>query len=63
MIDLYTVPTANGQKVQILLEETGLDYTPHLVDLYAGVHRQEPFLKLNPFGRVPMRSDQRTMLG
>ena len=58
MIDLYTVPTANGQKVQILLEETGLDYTPHLVDLSAGVHRQAPFLSMNPFGRVPAIVDR-----
>ena len=53
MIDLYTVPTSNGQKVHIMLEETGLAYTPHLVDLHAGVHRQAAFLKLNPFARVP----------
>ena len=53
MIDLYTVPTANGQKVQIMLEETGLAYTPHLVDLHAGAHRQASFLSLNPFARVP----------
>ena len=58
MIDLYSVPTGNGQKVHILLEETGLAYTPHLVDLYGGVHRQEPFLQLNPFGRVPAIVDR-----
>jgi GST-like protein len=58
MIDLYTVPTANGQKVQIMLEETGLAYTPHLVDLHAGAHRQEPFLRLNPFARVPVIVDR-----
>lgn len=53
MIDLYSVPTSNGQKVHILLEETGLPYTPHLIDLKAGVHRQAAFQKINPYARAP----------
>jgi GST-like protein len=57
MIDLYTVPTANGQKVHIMLEECGLPYTPHLMDLYGGQHRTPEFLKLNPFARVPVIVD------
>ncbi|MBL8628822.1 MAG: glutathione S-transferase family protein [Rhodospirillaceae bacterium] len=57
MIDLYTVPTANGQKIHIMLEETGLAYRPHLVDLYKGEHRAPEFRKLNPFARVPVIVD------
>jgi glutathione S-transferase len=58
MIDLYTVPTANGQKIHIMLEEVGLPYTPHLVDLYKGEHRTPEFRKLNPFARVPIIIDR-----
>jgi GST-like protein len=57
MIDLYTVATANGQKIHIMLEEVGLAYTPHLMDLYGGQHRTPEFRKLNPFARVPVIVD------
>lgn len=58
MIDLYSVFTANGQKVHIMLEECGLAYTPHAMDLHAGAHRTAEFRKLNPFGRVPVIVDR-----
>lgn len=57
MIDLYSVPTANGQRVHIMLEETGLAYTPHLVDLMGGGHLKDDFLAKNPFGRAPALVD------
>ena len=57
MIDLYSVPTANGQKVHIMLEECGLAYTPHLVKLMEGEHLKPEFLKINPVGRVPVIVD------
>lgn len=57
MIDLYSVPTANGQRVHIMLEETGLQYTPHLVDLMGGKHLAPDFLAKNPFGRAPALVD------
>jgi GST-like protein len=57
MIDLYSVPTANGQRVHIMLEETGLSYQPHLVDLYGGKHLESDYLEKNPFGRVPAMVD------
>ncbi len=57
MIDLYSVPTGNGQKVHIMLEECGLAYTPHLVDLKGGAHRQADFLRMNPNSRVPVIVD------
>ena len=57
MIDLYSVPTANGQKVHIVLEECGLEYRPHFVDLMGGEHLSEDFQKLNPGGRAPVIVD------
>ena len=48
MIDLYSVPTANGQRVHIMLEETGLAYQPHFVDLQGGEHLGADFLSKNP---------------
>lgn len=58
MIDLYSVPTANGQRVHIMLEETELPYTPHLVDLVGGKHLEPDFLAKNPFGRAPAIVDR-----
>ncbi len=57
MIDLYSVPTANGQRVHIMLEETGLPYTAHMVDLVGGQHLKPDFIKKNPFGRAPVLVD------
>jgi GST-like protein len=57
MIDLYTVPTTNGQKVHIMLEECGLVYQPHLINLPGGEHRTPEFKALNPFTRVPIIVD------
>ena len=36
MIDLYTWPTPNGHKIHVMLEETGLEYTVHPIDISAG---------------------------
>ncbi len=54
MRTLFTVPTANGQRASIALEEGGLDYEARVVDLYDGQHRSEEMLRLNPFGRMPV---------
>ena len=54
MINLYTANTFNGQRVSIMLEETGLPYTAHRVDLAKGEQRQAEFLKLNASGRIPV---------
>jgi GST-like protein len=63
MIDLYTVTTANGYKASIVLEELGLPYTAHKVDLMAGAHKQADFLKINPVGKVPAIVDRETASG
>jgi GST-like protein len=51
---LYTVPTANGQRASIALEECAIAYESRTVDLLAGEHRSEEMLGLNPFGRMPL---------
>ena len=58
MIDLYSVPTANGQRVHVMLEECGLPYTPHFVDLVGGEHLELEFQTKNPFGRAPAIVDR-----
>ena len=60
MIDLYTAPSPNGFKATIALEELGLPYRLHHVDLDEGQHRQPEFLKLNPHGRIPVIVDHET---
>jgi GSH-dependent disulfide-bond oxidoreductase len=52
-IDLYTASTPNGWKVSVFLEETGLPYTVHRIDLGKGDQKKPEYLRLNPNGRIP----------
>jgi len=52
-IQLYSLPTPNGVKVSIALEETRLPYEPHLVDIGANESWTPEFLSLNPNGKIP----------
>ena len=52
-IQLYSLPTPNGVKVSIMLEETGLAYEPHLVDINKDESQTAEFLSLNPNGKIP----------
>ena len=52
-LQLYSINSPNGVKVSIMLEETGLPYEPHLVDISNGESRTEEFLSLNPNGKIP----------
>jgi GST-like protein len=52
-IQLYSLPTPNGAKVSIMLEETGLAYEPHLIDIGQNETWTPPFLSLNPNGKIP----------
>ncbi len=54
MLTLYTVPTANGQRASIALEECDIRYDVRHVDLLAGEHRSAEMLALNPIGRMPV---------
>ena len=53
MIDLYTFNTSNGQRASIILEECGLPYRVHKVDLAKGEQRAPDFLNINPAGAIP----------
>jgi len=53
MIDLYTWTTPNGRKASIMLEETGLPYTMHPVDLQAGRQFSPEFTAINPNQKIP----------
>ncbi|MBP0581885.1 glutathione S-transferase N-terminal domain-containing protein [Labrys sp. LIt4] len=52
-IQLYSLPTPNGVKVSIMLEETGLTYEPHLIDIGKNETWGPEFLSLNPNGKIP----------
>src|ERR671910_1561545 len=52
-LQLYSLPTPNGVKVSIMLEEIGLPYEVHLVDFDKDDQRTPEFLSLNPNGRIP----------
>ena len=52
-IDLYTAPTPNGHKASIMLEELGVPYTLHAVNLGRHEQKAPTYLKLNPNGRIP----------
>jgi glutathione S-transferase/GST-like protein len=58
MIDLYTAATPNGHKISIALEELGLPYTVHVIDLAKLEQRRPEFLKLSPNGRIPAIVDR-----
>lgn len=57
MIDLYTWGTPNGRKVSIMLEETGLAYRVHAVDIGKGQQHEAAFLAINPNGKIPALVD------
>ena len=52
-LQLYSLPTPNGVKVSIMLEEIGLPYEPHLVDITKNESWTAEFLSLNPNGKIP----------
>ena len=58
MIDVYSWATPNGHKVHIMLEETGLDYRVHPIDIGAGDQFAPEFLKISPNNKIPAIVDQ-----
>lgn len=52
-IQLYSLPTPNGVKVSIMLEETGLPYEPHRIDFGQDDQKSAAFVSLNPNGKIP----------
>ncbi|MEM7300727.1 MAG: glutathione S-transferase N-terminal domain-containing protein [Pseudomonadota bacterium] len=60
MIDLYTWGTPNGRKVSIALEEMGLDYTTHAINIMKDEQFQPDFLKISPNNKIPAIVDHDT---
>ncbi|MDB5362322.1 MAG: hypothetical protein JWO51_3619 [Rhodospirillales bacterium] len=56
-IQLYSLPTPNGVKVSIMLEEVGLPYEPHTIDIGKNETWGPEFLSLNPNGKIPAMID------
>ena len=56
-IQLYSLPTPNGVKASIMLEETGLPYEPHLIDFAKDDQKSPEFVSLNPNGKIPAMID------
>ena len=65
MIDLYTWPTPNGRKVSIALEEFGLEYRVHPINILKNEQFDPEFLKISPNNKIPAvidRASDRTMM-
>ncbi|MEX3921971.1 glutathione S-transferase C-terminal domain-containing protein [Paraburkholderia sp. BR10872] len=52
-LQLFSLPTPNGVKVSIMLEETGLAYEAHRIDILAKENQEPAFVSLNPNGKIP----------
>jgi GSH-dependent disulfide-bond oxidoreductase len=57
MIELYAAGTSNGLRARIALEECGLPYKLHPIDLAKGEQKTPQFLALNPYGQIPVIVD------
>jgi GSH-dependent disulfide-bond oxidoreductase len=53
MIDIYTFTTPNGRKASIMLEEVGLPYTVHKIDITKGDQFKPEFVAINPNSKIP----------
>jgi len=53
MIDLYTFGTPNGRKVSVMLEEVGLPYTTHVVNILEGQQFEPAYVAINPNTKIP----------
>lgn len=58
MIDLYTAPTPNGWKASVTLEELGIPYRVHAIDIAKGEQKTQHYLGINPNGRIPAIVDR-----
>ena len=58
MIDLYTWHTPNGRKVSIMLEEIGMDYNVHSINIAKDEQFQPHFLEVSPNNRIPAIVDK-----
>lgn len=56
-IQLYSLATPNGQKVSIALDELGLEYEAHKIDIMKGDQFTPEFIKMNPNSKIPVLKD------
>ncbi|VTP65245.1 GST-like protein yfcG [Serratia rubidaea] len=63
MIDLYYAPTPNGHKITLFLEEVGLPYRLHSVNISAGEQFKPDFLAISPNNKIPAIVDQQPVDG
>ena len=63
MIDLYYAPTPNGHKVSLFLEESGLQYRLHRIDISAGEQFKPEFLAISPNNKIPAIVDNQPVDG
>ncbi|MBW7983594.1 GSH-dependent disulfide bond oxidoreductase [Enterobacillus tribolii] len=63
MIDLYYAPTPNGHKITLFLEETGLPYQIHRIDISAGDQFKPEFLAISPNNKIPAIVDRQPVDG
>ncbi len=57
MIHLYAAPTTNGIRAKVTLDECGVDYELHRVDMKAREHKTPEYLAMNPMGMTPVIVD------
>ena len=62
MLKLYTWTTPNGFKVPIMLEELGVPYELHMVDISKGEQKKPAFVKMNPNNKIPVLVDGKTVI-
>lgn len=60
MIDLYTFTTPNGRKASVMLEEVGLQYNVHKIDITKNEQFTQEFIAINPNSKIPAIIDQET---
>ena len=63
MIDLYTWSTPNGRKVSIMLEELGLEYRTHPINIGKGEQYNDAFVRINPNSKIPAIVDHQGLDG
>ena len=57
MIELYTAATGNGRRALMMMEESGLAYAAHRIEVGKGARKPAAFLEINPLGTVPLIVD------
>ena len=57
MLDLYAWGTTNGRRALVMVEETGLPYTLHQIDIHKGDQKTPAYEKINPFRKIPALVD------